>query len=603
MNCYRCATPIPDTSRYCFACGADVSGDTGQGTHPVQRDPKLEAKLAEEVQGDFVIERLLGRGGMAVVFLARDLQLDRKVAIKVLPPELTYGPGLIERFKREARTAATLDHPHIVPIYGISKSGTLFWFAMKYVVGESLADRLEREHSLVPDAAAAILTQVADALGFAHQHGIIHRDIKPANVMIDRRSWVTVTDFGIAKAVGLQSLTGSDSMIGTPYYISPEQCSGGKTVTGASDQYSLGVMAYQMLSGRLPFTGVGAVDVIKQHCFDPPPPLDVLQPGLPAGLVGVVERALAKKPEDRFGSVTEFAGAFAAATHGAVATARPATPRAPAAPRLPRAPAPVPRRGRRKRILVVLGGVAATGLVGALLWRPAATKTGPEQQPVGTNPQRESVTEALTPPHDSARQLAAPPPDTAVPARSGAAATVESTRASKPAAEPARVTARDARLFLRGVSGGAIVTVDGRQVRDSVVLLRPPGRHVITVAKAGFEPWVDTLWADAGDQLARWVVAAPVAPAPSVALADTTTRVAVPPPGAVLRIQVQPPARILIDKVDFGEQRTLVQGVGGGVSHLVSIVPVRSGYARKDTTLTPRPGDTVTVRIRLEASP
>src|SRR5439155_1368765 len=158
MNCYRCATPIPDSSRFCFACGADVSGDTGQGTHSVRRDPELEAKLAEELQGDFVIEKLLGRGGMAVVFLARDLQLDRK-------------------------------------------------------------------------------------------------------------SWVAVPDFGIAKAIGLQSLRGSDSMIGTPYYISPEQCSGGKTVTGASDQYSLGVMAYQMLSGRLPFTGVGAVDIIKQHCF------------------------------------------------------------------------------------------------------------------------------------------------------------------------------------------------------------------------------------------------------------------------------------------------------------------------------------------------
>jgi len=123
------------------------------------------------------------------------------------------------------------------------------------------------------------------------------------------------------------------------------------------------------------------------------------------------------------------------------------------------------------------------------------------------------------------------------------------------------------------------------------------------VTKAGFEPWVDTLWADAGDQVARWVVAAPVAPAPPVALADSTARPAVTPPEAVLRIQVQPPARIVIDKVDFGEQRTLVRRVGGGVSHLVSIVPVRAGFARKDTTLTPRPGDTVTVRIRLEAGP
>src|SRR5436309_15717858 len=197
MNCYRCATPIPDSSRFCFACGADVSGDTGQGTHSVRRDPELEAKLAEELQGDFVIEKLLGRGGMAVVFLARDLQLDRKVAIKVLPPELTYGPGLIERFKRESRTSATLDHPHIVPIYRISKSGNLFWFAMKYVAGESLADWLEREQTIPPDRSAAILTQVAEALEFAHEHSIIHRVIKPANVMVDRLCWVTVNCFGI----------------------------------------------------------------------------------------------------------------------------------------------------------------------------------------------------------------------------------------------------------------------------------------------------------------------------------------------------------------------------------------------------------------------
>src|SRR5439155_816157 len=168
--------------RCCEPRGAVVSGDTAQGSQPVQRDPELEAKLADELKGDFVIERLIGRGGMAVVFLARDLQLDRKVAIKVLPPELTFGPGLIERFKREARTAATLDHPHIVPIYRISKSGKLFWFAMKYVAGESLADLLEREQSIPPDRSAAILTQVAEALEFAHEHSIIHRDVKPANV-------------------------------------------------------------------------------------------------------------------------------------------------------------------------------------------------------------------------------------------------------------------------------------------------------------------------------------------------------------------------------------------------------------------------------------
>jgi len=347
MNCYRCATPIPQDSRYCFACGADVSGDTAQGSQPVQRDPELEAKLADELKGDFVIERLIGRGGMAVVFLARDLQLDRKVAIKVLPPELTFGPGLIERFKREARTAATLDHPHIVPIYRISKSGKLFWFAMKYVAGESLADLLEREQSIPPDRSAAILTQVAEALEFAHEHSIIHRDVKPANVMVDRRGWITVTDFGIAKAIGLQSLTSSEAIIGTPYYISPEQCAGKKSVTGASDQYSLGVMAYQMLSGHLPFSGLTTVDIIKQHCFDPPPPLDVLQPGLPAGLAHVVERALAPSPPPPSPPLPKE-GRSCSRRVSTVRRRRrrplPRCPRRPRPPRRPRRAAPAPGR-------------------------------------------------------------------------------------------------------------------------------------------------------------------------------------------------------------------------------------------------------------------
>ena len=592
MNCYRCATPIPESARYCSACGADVSGDTAQGSHPLLRDPELEAKLTEEVQGDFVIERLLGRGGMAAVFLARDLALDRKVAIKVLPPELTYGSGLIERFKREARTAATLDHPHIVPIYRIAKGGKLFWFAMKYIAGESLAELLEREQSLPPDRSAAILTQIADALDFAHQHNIIHRDVKPPNVMIDHRGWVTVTDFGIAKSVGLQTLTSSESIVGTPSYISPEQCSGKKTLTGASDQYSLGVTAYQMLSGRLPFTGTGTLELIRQHCFDPPPPLDALQPGLPPGLAGVVERALAKTPEDRFATVMDFAQAFT--------TAAPSRP--PAAARS-RVPVSAPRHGWRKVTLGIMGGVAAMGLIGVFLSQRSRTPSRVEPQPVGT-PQGESVAVTLPPPRESTavQQAAPPPPVAGVSPPSVTAVPVETTLARKPALPPPRRTPHDARLFLRGVSG-ATITLDGRQVRDSVLWLRPPGRHVITVAKPGFELWADTLWADAGDQLARWVAAARAAPPSPVVAPESLPRAAVPLPEAVLRIQVQPPARIVIDRIDFGERRALVQGVVGGVSHIISVVPMRSGLARKDTTVTPQPGDTVTVRIRLEAGP
>jgi len=601
MNCYRCETPIPAESRYCFACGADVSGDTAQGNRPVVRDPELEAKLAAELEGDFLVERLIGRGGMALVFLARDLQLDRKVAIKLLPPELSSGPGMIERFKREARTAATLDHPHIVPIYRIAKSGTLFWFAMKYLVGESLGEVLEREKSLPADRSAAILTQVAEALEFAHEHHIIHRDVKPVNVMIDQRGWVTVTDFGIAKAIGLQSLTSSDSIIGTPYYISPEQCSGKTTLTGASDQYSLAVMAYQMLSGQLPFTGRATVEIIKQHCFDPPPPLDVVQPGLPPGLANVVECALAKTPEERFPSVAAFAEAFAAAALGTGAL--------PPLPVRKRRPAQRDQPGswpRRRRIFLgILASVTALSLVGAWLWQRTLTPPDAVHPPAASALPRESVPALLPPASDSAAQHpAAPLSVAAVPPPAITAASRDTARAPK-------LKMRDARLFLRGVSEGATITVDGRLVTDSVLYLHAPASHVINVIRPGFAPWADTLLAEGGDQFARWVTGTPSTPARVAAVPDSAPRapaaiiapLTAPPAEAVLRIQVVPPARILIDRINFGEQRALVHSVVGGIAHLISVVPIRSGYSRKDTTVTPRPGDTVTVHIRLEAGP
>ena len=400
MNCYRCATPIPDNSRFCLSCGADVSGETAERTQAVDADPELQKELQAELGSDFVIERELGRGGMAVVFLATDVHLGRKVAVKVLPPEFTRlaSGGMVERFKREARTSATLDHPHVIPIFRVSTGGKLFWYVMKYLEGEALDDILKREPQLPFARAAEILKQTAEALAYAHRKNVIHRDVKPANVMLDENGWVTVTDFGIAKALDTSSLTGSGSMIGTPYYMSPEQCSGTK-VTGASDQYSLAVMAYQMVGGHLPFTGETVVEIIKKHCMEPPPPLGVLRPATPPALVAVVERALSKSPEDRFPSVVEFAGAFEGATGAAglkvaerpaeaaeprqrpsetaLASPLPVVP-LPAVP-LPVVPLPVvpmaplaepARRKRRWLLPSALGAVTIAGGLGVALWRP-----------------------------------------------------------------------------------------------------------------------------------------------------------------------------------------------------------------------------------------
>jgi predicted Ser/Thr protein kinase len=456
VNCYRCDTPVPDSSHFCQACGADVSGGGPASAVVIERDPELEEKLAAELEGEFVIERILGRGGMGTVFLARDLHLHRNVAIKVLPPELTYGPGMVERFKREARTAATLDHSHIVPIYRISSTGKIVWFAMKYIEGETLATVLEREKILPPDRAAAILTRVAEALEFAHQHGVIHRDIKPANVMLDRRGWVTVTDFGIAKALDTSSLTGSGALIGTPFYMSPEQCSGKKTITGATDQYSLGVMAYQMLSGRLPFVGESTVDIIKQQCFDQPPPLAALRPNLPRGLGAIVGRALAKSPEDRFPSVHEFAGAFTASLRGDTTT-----------PHLRTAAADSPSRTRWKAILGTLIGVAALGIAGVVLWLRGGAQTTSSQQTA-----------------DSAR--------------------VEDSSVGRSPRRPV-VPPREAHLILQAIPRGATVALNGMRVQDSVLVLRPEERYIVTISLPGYLTSVDTLILHEGEHPVRSV--------------------------------------------------------------------------------------------------
>lgn len=315
--CVKCATPLPGDSRYCPSCGADNSGDTGRsitGAMPTP-DPDLEQRVRAELEGQFAIEREIGRGGMGAVYLATETRLGRRVAIKVLPPSFAFGVLAVERFLREARTAATLDHPHVIPIYRVSDAGNLHWYAMKYLEGESLGDLLDREGRLPIARVANIVSQVAEALDYAHRNGVVHRDIKPGNVMIGSNGWVTVTDFGIAKAAGSVSITGSGSMVGTPHYMSPEQCAG--TELGpAADQYSLAVLAFQMVSGALPFSGESAVDVIKKHCFDQPPLLSQAFPDASPSLVAVVNRGLAKAREDRFPTVREFADAFARAARG-----------------------------------------------------------------------------------------------------------------------------------------------------------------------------------------------------------------------------------------------------------------------------------------------
>ncbi len=259
----------------------------------------------------YTIERELGSGGMATVFLARDIKHKRQVAVKILKPELTVSLGA-ERFLREIETTANLRHPHIVPLYDSGEVRGALYYVMPFVEGESLRERLKREGQLPLDDAIRIAREVAGALSYAHARGIVHRDIKPENILLESGHAV-VTDFGIARAVreaGTESLTGAGISLGTPAYMSPEQAAGEREVDGRSDLYSLGCVLYEMLSGQPPFTGPTAPSIIKQHMVTEARPISNLRPAVPAPVSAALERALAKNPGDRFSVVSQFGDAL-----------------------------------------------------------------------------------------------------------------------------------------------------------------------------------------------------------------------------------------------------------------------------------------------------
>jgi len=270
---------------------------------PPTHDPVLE-QLHAATLGVYDVHGELGRGGMATVYLAHEISLDRKVAIKVMSPALVHGPGMAERFKREARTAAHLSHPNIIPVYAVRDSDGLLFFVMKLVEGTPLEAIMKEVGKLPLPMIEAILAQVGGALGYAHRHGVVHRDIKPSNIIIDDEGWAIVTDFGIAKVKESEGLTQSGVAVGTPTYMSPEQCAGGP-ITGASDQYSLGIVAFEMLAGRPPFTGPSMMPLMYSHFHDAPPPIEDFRADCPAQLRDAVYRMLAKDPADRFASIED----------------------------------------------------------------------------------------------------------------------------------------------------------------------------------------------------------------------------------------------------------------------------------------------------------
>src|SRR5215211_3434140 len=255
-------------------------------------DPHLTKALADRYR----VERELGAGGMATVYLAEDLKHGRKVAVKVLRPELAAALGH-ERFLREITTTANLRHPNILPLYDSGNHDGFLFYVMPYVEGESLRARMDRERQLPIDEAVRIADEIGDALSYAHSRGVIHRDIKPENILLEDGRAV-VADFGIAQAInasGSDKLTMTGMAIGTPQYMSPEQ-SGGETVDGRSDLYAVGCLLYEMLAGTPPFTGPNAMAIMARHMMDPVPRLTTVRPTVAPHVTAAIERALAKNP-------------------------------------------------------------------------------------------------------------------------------------------------------------------------------------------------------------------------------------------------------------------------------------------------------------------
>ncbi|WP_460370768.1 serine/threonine-protein kinase, partial [Actinocorallia lasiicapitis] len=277
---------------------------------PDEQGPRLTGRMI----GPYQVLDLIGRGGMAEVYMARDQRLGRVVALKILAPHLAFDERFRLRFVRESRTVAGMDHPYIIPIFEAGETDGLLFIAMRYVAGRDLRALMTHTGPLAPERACGLLNQIAAALDAAHEHGLVHRDVKPANVLVsgggsdsgEHPEHVYLTDFGLTKsATSMSGLTSQGQFVGTPRYISPEQITGDQ-VDGRCDQYALACVAYEMLAGVPPFTKDSQLALIYAHVQDQAPPLTSLRPDLPPEADAVLARALQKAPAARFGSCREF---------------------------------------------------------------------------------------------------------------------------------------------------------------------------------------------------------------------------------------------------------------------------------------------------------
>jgi serine/threonine protein kinase len=553
MFCSRCGSEITGKSKFCPSCGLDLLATTP--VHAIATGALQETDLVREaLAAEYEVLEELGRGGMALVYRARDRQLEREVAIKVLPFSLAFDAEFVERFQREARTAAQLEHPNIIPIYRVGRSGRVIYFVMKFLRGGSLSTVVGERKKLSPPEIRRLLLEAGSALGYAAQRGIVHRDIKPDNIMFDEFGQCVLTDFGIAKAASGQKLTGTGMSIGTPHYMSPEQARA-QSIDGRSDIYSLGVVAYQCLTGTVPYDGEDSFSIGYKHITEPIP-----QPSLITAderrIFEVIKRMLMKDPADRFQSCEELVasiqgqptaapGAVRVSAAAAVVGAGPAVRMSGAAPQSPiggvppivsqpttplesplvnRRTTPRERRDLPRRVadrsLAMRGGAGSSwawlwiviavlgGSGGAFYYyklRGFAPGVGANAAVADTaikDTTLRDTTAARTPalPDDTAGSATSAPPS-ASPARPPAATPPAATPAPTPRPTPRAVdTARQADpvmgdsggIRVVGLPRGSTVMIDEKPVSESVTRL-PPGPHAVGISAPRFNFYSDTI--------------------------------------------------------------------------------------------------------------
>jgi serine/threonine protein kinase len=461
-------------------CGTKVSDpEAGTMIVEIEEADELLARIRRVFAGEYEVERELARGGMAIVYLATETALRRSIALKVLRPDIGLSAGAAERFKREAQTVASLDHANIIPVYRIGQVGGLFHIAMKFVEGRSLDIILETQGALPVPVTLRVLREAARGLSFANDRGIVHRDVKAANILIDSDGRVLVSDFGVALRASDVTLTNAGTLIGTPAYMSPEQCSG-RRAGPQSDQYSLAVVAFQMLAGATPFHSETLAGIIQHHFFTPPPDLRLARQDIPPELVAVISRALNKDPEKRFSSTGEMLAALEAIAFSdedrrssqralrELACGREApritTGSLPALPDMPTLAVPpdyLPKPSRRR---IASYAAAATLVLATTGWLLVNRGVAKPSAAVSAEPPRVS---------------AAPPPAVAT---------------------PRPVTVATGKLRILTSPPSAEILVDGRRVGvGGVVDFRvPSGARRVRVQAAGYAPWDTTITVQTG---------------------------------------------------------------------------------------------------------